>query len=168
MAPQLWHRGVVAPHASGWLPSAPFEGPSGLVASGYFPLLAAPVLGTRVLAIYLRPLFYDLPCFRRPVPVRARLLLRRPEILNYYAENAERFLGPVKLNPTLGEAHMESSPIGVIFWRRNPKQIFGERPEVGLNPIAAARLSMQIERVWKRRLLLLGIDKLLKPYQILI
>ena len=31
MAPQLWHMGVVAPHASGWLPSAPFEGPSGLV-----------------------------------------------------------------------------------------------------------------------------------------
>jgi len=30
-------------------------------------------------------------------------------------ENAERFLAPVKLNPTVGEAHMESSPIGVIF-----------------------------------------------------
>jgi succinate-semialdehyde dehydrogenase / glutarate-semialdehyde dehydrogenase len=36
-------------------------------------------------------------------------------ILAYYAENAERFLAPVKLNPTAGEAHMESSPIGVIF-----------------------------------------------------
>jgi succinate-semialdehyde dehydrogenase/glutarate-semialdehyde dehydrogenase len=36
-------------------------------------------------------------------------------ILAYYAENAERFLAPVKLNPTVGEAHMESSPIGVIF-----------------------------------------------------
>jgi 2,4-dienoyl-CoA reductase-like NADH-dependent reductase (Old Yellow Enzyme family) len=34
MAPQLWHMGVVAPHASGWLPPAPFEGPSGLVAPG--------------------------------------------------------------------------------------------------------------------------------------
>ena len=34
MAPQLWHMGVVAPHASGWLPSAPFEGPSGLVSPG--------------------------------------------------------------------------------------------------------------------------------------
>ncbi|MEO8614988.1 MAG: NADH:flavin oxidoreductase [Luteolibacter sp.] len=34
MAPQLWHMGVVAPHASGWLPSAPFEGPSGFVAPG--------------------------------------------------------------------------------------------------------------------------------------
>jgi succinate-semialdehyde dehydrogenase / glutarate-semialdehyde dehydrogenase len=36
-------------------------------------------------------------------------------ILAYYAKNAERFLAPVKLNPTVGEAHMECSPIGVIF-----------------------------------------------------
>jgi succinate-semialdehyde dehydrogenase/glutarate-semialdehyde dehydrogenase len=36
-------------------------------------------------------------------------------ILTYYAKNAERFLAPVKLDPTNGEAHMESSPIGVIF-----------------------------------------------------
>jgi succinate-semialdehyde dehydrogenase/glutarate-semialdehyde dehydrogenase len=36
-------------------------------------------------------------------------------ILAYYAKNAERFLAPVKLNPVRGEAHMESSPIGVIF-----------------------------------------------------
>ena len=36
-------------------------------------------------------------------------------ILSYYSKNAERFLAPVKLNPTIGEAHMESSPIGVIF-----------------------------------------------------
>ena len=32
IAPQIWHMGVVAPNASGWLPSTPFEGPSGLVA----------------------------------------------------------------------------------------------------------------------------------------
>ena len=37
------------------------------------------------------------------------------KILAYYAENAERFLAPVKLDPTHGEAHMESSPLGVIF-----------------------------------------------------
>ena len=37
------------------------------------------------------------------------------KILTYYAENAERFLAPVKLHPTHGEAHMESSPLGVIF-----------------------------------------------------
>jgi len=36
-------------------------------------------------------------------------------ILSYYAKNAERFLSNVELHPTLGEGHMESSPIGVIF-----------------------------------------------------
>jgi len=36
-------------------------------------------------------------------------------ILAYYAKNAERFLAPVALNPVNGQAHMESSPIGVIF-----------------------------------------------------
>jgi len=36
-------------------------------------------------------------------------------ILAYYAKNAERFLADVELHPTLGEGHMESSPIGVIF-----------------------------------------------------
>ena len=36
-------------------------------------------------------------------------------ILTYYAENAERFLAPVELSPTVGAAHMESSPIGAIF-----------------------------------------------------
>jgi succinate-semialdehyde dehydrogenase/glutarate-semialdehyde dehydrogenase len=37
------------------------------------------------------------------------------KILAYYATNAERFLAPVKLHPRVGEAHMESSPLGVIF-----------------------------------------------------
>lgn len=37
------------------------------------------------------------------------------DILAYYAKNAECFLAPVKLHPAVGEAHMESSPIGVIF-----------------------------------------------------
>jgi succinate-semialdehyde dehydrogenase/glutarate-semialdehyde dehydrogenase len=36
-------------------------------------------------------------------------------ILGYYAKNAERFLANVELHPVLGEGHMESSPIGVIF-----------------------------------------------------
>ena len=36
-------------------------------------------------------------------------------ILSYYATNAEKFLAPEKLHPMHGEAHMESSPIGVIF-----------------------------------------------------
>src|ERR1039458_8893470 len=34
MASQLWHVGVVPPGDSGWLPPAPFEGPSGYVAPG--------------------------------------------------------------------------------------------------------------------------------------
>lgn len=37
------------------------------------------------------------------------------DILAYYAKNAETFLAPTKLNPKVGEAHMESSPIGVLF-----------------------------------------------------
>ena len=37
------------------------------------------------------------------------------EILDYYAQHAEEFLQPVKLNPKVGEAHMESSPFGVLF-----------------------------------------------------
>ena len=37
------------------------------------------------------------------------------DILAYYAKNAEAFLAPVALHPKVGEAHMESSPTGVIF-----------------------------------------------------
>jgi succinate-semialdehyde dehydrogenase/glutarate-semialdehyde dehydrogenase len=37
------------------------------------------------------------------------------DILAYYAKNAEHFLAPVKLHPQHGKAHIESSPIGVIF-----------------------------------------------------
>jgi succinate-semialdehyde dehydrogenase/glutarate-semialdehyde dehydrogenase len=37
------------------------------------------------------------------------------DILAYYAKNAERFLAPEKLHPVVGHAHMESSPIGIIF-----------------------------------------------------
>jgi len=37
------------------------------------------------------------------------------DILAYYAAHAEAYLAPVKLAPKLGEAHMESSPMGVIF-----------------------------------------------------
>ncbi len=36
-------------------------------------------------------------------------------ILAYYAKGAEDFLAPTKLHPKHGHAHMESSPIGVIF-----------------------------------------------------
>jgi succinate-semialdehyde dehydrogenase/glutarate-semialdehyde dehydrogenase len=37
------------------------------------------------------------------------------DILAYYAQHGEAFLAPVKLNPKHGEAHMESSPFGVLF-----------------------------------------------------
>ena len=37
------------------------------------------------------------------------------DILAYYAKNAGSFLAPVKLSPRVGEAHMESSPFGVLF-----------------------------------------------------
>ena len=37
------------------------------------------------------------------------------KILAYYANNAARFLANVELHPSLGDGHMESSPIGVIF-----------------------------------------------------
>ncbi|MFZ6759757.1 NAD-dependent succinate-semialdehyde dehydrogenase [Undibacterium sp. Ji50W] len=36
-------------------------------------------------------------------------------ILAYYAEHAESFLKPVELNPKSGQAHMECSPLGVLF-----------------------------------------------------
>jgi succinate-semialdehyde dehydrogenase/glutarate-semialdehyde dehydrogenase len=36
-------------------------------------------------------------------------------ILAYYAKHAEKFLANVKLHPTMGDGHMESSPIGLVF-----------------------------------------------------
>jgi succinate-semialdehyde dehydrogenase/glutarate-semialdehyde dehydrogenase len=37
------------------------------------------------------------------------------DILDYYATNAERFLAPEKLEPSSGEATIESTPLGVLF-----------------------------------------------------
>lgn len=37
------------------------------------------------------------------------------DIIDYYAKNAERFLSPQHLTPSLGEAVVESSPFGVLF-----------------------------------------------------
>jgi succinate-semialdehyde dehydrogenase/glutarate-semialdehyde dehydrogenase len=37
------------------------------------------------------------------------------DILAYYAKHGAEFLAPTKLNPKVGEAHMESSPFGVLF-----------------------------------------------------
>ena len=37
------------------------------------------------------------------------------DILDYYARHGEAFLAPDKLDPGNGEAHVESSPLGVLF-----------------------------------------------------
>jgi succinate-semialdehyde dehydrogenase / glutarate-semialdehyde dehydrogenase len=37
------------------------------------------------------------------------------DILAYYAKHAEAFLAPQKLHPKVGHAHMEMSPLGVLF-----------------------------------------------------
>jgi succinate-semialdehyde dehydrogenase/glutarate-semialdehyde dehydrogenase len=37
------------------------------------------------------------------------------DILDYYAEHAEDFLAPVPLNPAIGQALIENTPLGVIF-----------------------------------------------------
>ncbi|OYT87486.1 MAG: succinate-semialdehyde dehydrogenase [Burkholderiales bacterium PBB6] len=37
------------------------------------------------------------------------------DILAYYAKHAESFLAPTQLQPKVGEAHIESSPTGVLF-----------------------------------------------------
>jgi succinate-semialdehyde dehydrogenase / glutarate-semialdehyde dehydrogenase len=37
------------------------------------------------------------------------------DIIAYYGKHAERFLAPERLNPEVGEAYVESAPIGVLF-----------------------------------------------------
>jgi succinate-semialdehyde dehydrogenase / glutarate-semialdehyde dehydrogenase len=37
------------------------------------------------------------------------------DIIAYYAQHAEEFLAPEKLDPESGEAYIESSPLGVLF-----------------------------------------------------
>ena len=61
--------------------------------------------------------------FARPITLEMGKLIEESrgevalsaDILDYYAENAERFLAPQKLTPASGEAAIESSPLGVIF-----------------------------------------------------
>jgi succinate-semialdehyde dehydrogenase/glutarate-semialdehyde dehydrogenase len=36
-------------------------------------------------------------------------------ILQYYADHAERFLGPQVIDTTMGDAHLEFSPLGVLI-----------------------------------------------------
>lgn len=61
--------------------------------------------------------------FARPVTLEMGKLIAEArgevmlsaDILDYYAENAERFLAPERLTPRTGEAEVESSPLGVLF-----------------------------------------------------
>ena len=61
--------------------------------------------------------------FARPVTLEMGKLIDQArgevalsaDIIDYYAKNAERFLAPQKLNPSSGEAQVESSPFGVLF-----------------------------------------------------
>ena len=61
--------------------------------------------------------------FARPVTLEMGKLIDQArgevdlsaDILDYYAENAERFLAPQHLEPSSGEAEVESSPLGVLF-----------------------------------------------------
>jgi succinate-semialdehyde dehydrogenase / glutarate-semialdehyde dehydrogenase len=47
-------------------------------------------------------------------------VLLSADILDYYAKNAERFLAPQQLEPSSGEAEIESSPFGVLFGVQPP------------------------------------------------
>ena len=61
--------------------------------------------------------------FARPITLEMGKLIEESRgevalsasILDYYAENAERFLAPQQLTPATGEATIESTPLGVIF-----------------------------------------------------
>jgi len=61
--------------------------------------------------------------FARPVTLEMGKLIAQArgevllsaDIIDYYAQNAERFLEPHQLTPSSGEAVVESSPIGVLF-----------------------------------------------------
>ena len=45
---------------------------------------------------------------------RAEVVLSA-DIIAYYADNAERFLAPLRLTPSSGQAEVESNPLGVLF-----------------------------------------------------
>ncbi len=61
--------------------------------------------------------------FARPVTLEMGKLIDQArgevvlsaDIIDYYAKNAERFLATEHLNPSSGEADVESSPFGVLF-----------------------------------------------------
>jgi succinate-semialdehyde dehydrogenase / glutarate-semialdehyde dehydrogenase len=61
--------------------------------------------------------------FARPITLEMGKLIEESrgevalsaDILDYYAENAERFLAPQRLTPASGEATIESTPLGVLL-----------------------------------------------------
>jgi succinate-semialdehyde dehydrogenase/glutarate-semialdehyde dehydrogenase len=61
--------------------------------------------------------------FARPVTLEMGKLIKESraevalsaDILDYYAQNAERFLAPEKLTPASGEATVKNCPLGVLF-----------------------------------------------------
>jgi succinate-semialdehyde dehydrogenase/glutarate-semialdehyde dehydrogenase len=61
--------------------------------------------------------------FARPVTLEMGKLIDQArgevalsaDIIDYYGKNAERFLAPQRLEPSSGEAEVESSPFGVLF-----------------------------------------------------
>lgn len=61
--------------------------------------------------------------FARPVTLEMGKLIAQArgevllsaDIIDYYAQNAERFLAPQPLHPREGEAEIRSSPLGVLF-----------------------------------------------------
>ncbi len=61
--------------------------------------------------------------FAKPITLEMGKLFREAkgevelsaDILDYYADNAERFLAPEKLKVTEGEAFLENEPLGVLF-----------------------------------------------------
>lgn len=61
--------------------------------------------------------------FAKPITLEMGKLFREAQgevelsadILDYYADNAERFLAPEKLKVTEGEAFLEKEPLGVLF-----------------------------------------------------
>lgn len=72
---------------------------------------AAAILRARV-DDFARPVTLEMG--KRIAEARAEVVLSA-DIIDYYAENAERFLAPRQLEPSSGEATVESVPLGVLF-----------------------------------------------------
>jgi succinate-semialdehyde dehydrogenase/glutarate-semialdehyde dehydrogenase len=72
---------------------------------------AAEILLTRI-DEFARPMTLEMGKRFEEAQAEVRL---SADIIAYYAEHAEEFLAPEKLHPESGAAHIESSPLGVLF-----------------------------------------------------